>query len=341
MRAWIKLGGQGHLEARNKYLTGHLYRALKLLCQQSIISLALAAGVVFAQAPGASYGSNPTPNSHQTPAIRLLLTFDDGPSTRTSSSPTDQILNVLAHNSVQEGIKAVFFSQTRLYDIHSGALTRKLLQREAEEGHVLGVHSGTLKHHSDHRGLDNLELEGFLTDTKVILQEITGITPLLVRPPYWAFNDRTQRAYAAFDLHMLLTDVSVSDGKSWGYRANPRRRSVLREQMHAVHKRIAAGQIPIVDGLLPVIVTFHDTNTWTAKHMEEYLELLVSSAIEAGIVLDSQPFYTDRDQLEQAGLQRSLQEHNPISLVPSRWRGYKSLCLWPFCISERYNLLSI
>lgn len=277
----------------------------------------------------------------ETPKARLLLTFDDGPSTRTSHNPTELVLKVLADNSVQDGIKAVFFVQTRLDDPANCALTHRLLQRESDEGHVLAVHSGTLAHHSDHRGLDDSELGAFLKGTKIILQEITGVAPQLVRPPYWAFDDRTQSAYAEFDLHMLLTDVSVSDGKSWGYRANLRRRSVLRKQMQAVYKRITAGQIPEVGGVLPIVVTFHDTNTWTAAHMKEYLELLVSSTRGAGIVLDEQPFYAQREQLEQAGLQRSLQERDPVSLVPSRWRGYESICLWPFCVSQRYNLFSI
>jgi hypothetical protein len=119
---------------------------------------------------------------------------------------------------------------------------------------------------------------------------------------------------------MLLTDVSVSDGKSWGYRANPRRSSVLARQMLAVQQRIATGSIPEVDGWLPIIVTFHDTNTWTAKHMVDYLQLLISSAAQAGIELDQQAFYAQRDQLSKAGIQRSLQEKEPQNMVPSRWQ---------------------
>lgn len=269
----------------------------------------------------------------ETPKARLLLTFDDGPSTRTPDSPTEQILDVLADNVVQDGIKAIFFVQTRLDDPNSGELTQSLLQRESNEGHVLAIHSGTLEQHSDHRGLDDSELDTFLVNTKTILREITGLAAQLVRPPYWAFDDRTLSAYTASDLHMLLTDVSVSDGKSWGYRANPRRRNVLKKQMLRVHTRIEAGEIPVLDGLLPIIITFHDTNTWTAAHMREYLSLLVSSAREAGIALDEQPFYASREQLEQAAVQRSMQERNPISLVPTRWRRYEAICFWPFCMS--------
>jgi peptidoglycan/xylan/chitin deacetylase (PgdA/CDA1 family) len=262
---------------------------------------------------------------------RFLLSFDDGPSTREVNNPSETILDVLAENPIQNGIKAVFFTQTRLDSGSHAEHTRRILQREADEGHLLAIHSGVLKSHSDHRGLKNTELEEFLSGSKSALQRITGLNPLLIRPSFWAFNERTLAMYAKYDLHMLLTDVSVSDGKSWGYRANPRRRSVLRMQLKAVHQRIADGLIPAVDGLLPIVVAFHDTNTWTAEHMTEYLQLLVTAAGEAGIILDEQPFYTQRDQLSEAGVQRSLQEEHPVSMVPLKWRVYVSLCIWPIC----------
>ena len=45
--------------------------------------------------------------------IRFLLTFDDGPSIQADDNPTLSILEQLAVNDVQPGIKAVFFVQTR------------------------------------------------------------------------------------------------------------------------------------------------------------------------------------------------------------------------------------
>lgn len=250
---------------------------------------------------------------------RILLSFDDGPSTRQKKNPTVIILDVLAQNTVQNGIKVIFFTRTRLGPDKKGELTRTLLQREHDEGHVLAVHDGTLSGLRTHRSLKGTKLDTFLAESRDQLQPFTGHKPELVRPPLWAFDQRTLNAYQANDLHMLLTDVSVGDGKSWGYRANPRRRSHLLKEMKEVEERISAGDIPVVDGLIPIIVTFHDTNTWTAKHMNEYLEILVDSANKAGIRLDTQAYYADAADVRKAAMERSLQEDDPKSLVPAPW----------------------
>src|SRR5713101_3589079 len=80
------------------------------------------------------------------PTIRFLLTFDDGPSASDHANPTLSILEDLAHNSVQSGIKAVFFVQTRAADGGGTALGRKIMQREHNEGHLLGFHTATARH---------------------------------------------------------------------------------------------------------------------------------------------------------------------------------------------------
>ncbi len=251
---------------------------------------------------------------------RFLLSFDDGPSTKKSNNPTESILQTLNSNGVQNEIKAIFFTQTRLGPDRKGQLTLKLLAREFEAGHLLAIHSGALTGIMSHRRLESGELQDFLVNSQNSLSEVTGRTPTLIRPPYWAFNEQTLAAYREDGLSMLLTDISVGDGKSWGFRANPRRRSVVQKQMRVVKQRIDDGGLPLVEDLYPIIVTFHDTNTWTASHMEEYLNILVESAIRAGITLDQQMFYAQRDTLERVAIRRSLLELNPREMVPSRWR---------------------
>lgn len=250
---------------------------------------------------------------------RFLLTFDDGPSTKSHNNPTESVLDTLDSNSAQNGIKAIFFTQTRQGSSRKFELTQRLLKREHQAGHLLAIHSGSRIGILDHRLLNSSELHDFLINSQNALSAVSGKTPSLIRPPYWAFNERTWAAYGEVGLYMLLTDVSVGDGKAWGYRANPRRRSVMLKQMQRVKQRIDAGAIPLIEGLYPIIVTFHDTNTWTASHMEEYLQILVSSAATAGVELDQQPFYAQRDTLEQVAIRRSSLEDNPIDMVPSRW----------------------
>lgn len=251
---------------------------------------------------------------------RFLLTFDDGPSTKKHNNPTESILQTLESNGVQNDIKAIFFTQTRLGPDRKGQLTLELLNRTHLAGHLLAIHSGSLTGILDHRRLKATELHNFLVDSKNDLSKIAGQAPQLLRPPYWAFNERTWAAYREDGLSMVLTDISVGDGKSWGFRANPRRRSVLLKQMQVVKQRIDDDEIPLVEGLHPIIVTFHDTNTWTASRMEEYLQLLVESASSAGVTLDQQAYYAQREVLERVAVRRSLLEDNPVEMVPSRWR---------------------
>ena len=175
-----------------------------------------------------------------TPA-RFLLTFDDGPSTWQPYNPTRAILDTLARNPVQPGIKAVFFLQTR--DPRAGASEagRALMRREHAEGHVLAVHSGSPRGHIDHMLLPDPELDRTLADAQSDIAAITGRAPDLVRPPFWNYDARTLAAYRRRGLHMLLTDVSANDGVIYFWNISLRRRSHIRTALAQVREQIAAG----------------------------------------------------------------------------------------------------
>jgi len=239
-----------------------------------------------------------------TPA-RFLLTFDDGPSTWEPYNPTRAILDTLARNPVQPGIKAVFFLQTR--DPRAGASEagRALMRREHAEGHVLAVHSGSPRGHIDHMLLPDAELERTLADAQSDIAAVTGRTPDLVRPPFWDYDARTLSAYARRGLHMLLTDVSANDGVIYFWNISLRRRSHIRNTLAEIRERIASGALPAVDGVIPLVVTFHDTNTYTAHHMEEYLRILTGEAANVGLVLAPRPFYDDAASIERAARVRA------------------------------------
>lgn len=255
-------------------------------------------------------------------SARFLLTFDDGPSTKKNNNPTVSILNSLASNKIQNNIKAIFFTQTKLNSSDKGKTTKRLLNRQHHEGHLLAIHSGVLKRHSRHTNLSDSEMGLFLSTSKAVLKDITGIEPTIVRPTFWAFDARTLEFYQQAGLSMLLTDINVYDGKSWGYRANPRRKKVLHKQMRLVKKRIDNKQIKAVDEWIPIVVTFHDTNTWTADHMEEYLNLLVDSAVKVGIDLSPKKFYSNQTQLKNAAKQRAIYEGDRQDYIPNRWRQW-------------------
>ena len=191
------------------------------------------------------------------------------------------MLDSLAHNPLQPDIKAVFFVQTRAPRAGGSDIGRAVMRRERDAGHILGFHTATPSH-TNHRSLDPQELEQSLTDGSADIAAITGAPPTLLRPPFWNYDKRTFAAYQQHGLHVLLTDLSANDGKIWGFNASPRRRAHMLRSMSEVRERIALGELPVVDGVIPVVVTFHDLNRYTARHTREYLQILLDSAAGDG-----------------------------------------------------------
>jgi len=236
---------------------------------------------------------------------RFLLTFDDGPSTREPYNPTRAILDALARNPVQPGIKAVFFVQTRDPRAGGSAAGRALMRREHAEGHVLGVHSGSPRGHIDHCLMPDAELERTLANAKRDIAAIAGRPPDLVRPPFWDYDARTLAAYRRLGLRMLLTDVSANDGVIYVFDVSFRRRSHIRDALAGLREKIAAGVLPVVGGAIPLVVAFHDINTFTAHHMDEYLRILTEEAADVGLVLAPRPFYDGAAAIERAARVRA------------------------------------
>ncbi len=233
-------------------------------------------------------------------------------------NPTRQILDALSDNPIQPGIKALFFIQTRAPYAGGSAQGQALLRRQQKDGHLLGFHSATPRH-SNHRFLNPAELEQSLRDGVADLSAISDKPPRLVRPPFWNYDQRTFAAYQAHGLHLLLTDLSANDGKTWGINGSLRRRSNLRDQLALIATQVQAGRMPVVEGVIPVVVTFHDLNTYTARHMQEYLQILLDVAVDVGLATDAKPFYDQRLPLERAALKRSLSDPLQQARLPGIW----------------------
>lgn len=266
-----------------------------------------------------------TPKTEQilrsTPPIRFLLTFDDGPSSSSFFNPTSAVLDVLANNPIEPGIKAVFFVQTQAPRAGGSELGKTIMQREHAEGQTLGFHTAT-QWHTNHRSLSPEELEQSLTQGSADITAITGSAPVLLRPPFWNYDKRTFAAYQQHGLHVLLTDLSANDGKIWGFNGSPRRRSNMLRQMSEVRERIAAGELPTVDGVIPVVVTFHDLNRYTSWHMEEYLQILLDSARETGVTTAAKPFYDDQAAVQRAALARTVRDAAQPVHLPGVWSWF-------------------
>ena len=239
----------------------------------------LAAALLFAAEAGA-----------QSAPVRFLLSFDDGPAPSTA-----RVLDTLAANPVQPGIKAMFFVQTRVGD---GA---QLMRRTHAEGHLLAVHTGTEQGHVSHMALSAEELERSLAQAKSdIAAQTGGAVPRFVRPPFWFYDESTLASYARVDLAMLLTDINARDGTVLGINLVPGRRGLIRAQLERIKQEWQAGALPALDGATPVVATFHDVNSGTAGNLAEYLQLLVEEARAAGLALGERPFLDRREELERA-----------------------------------------
>ena len=270
---------------------------------------------------GFAFGADSVPPvARDLAPVRFMLTFDDGPSGAHVGNPTESILDTLAANPVQPGIKAIFFVQTRSSDGGATARGKALLAREQAQGHLIELHDGSSWGHRNHRSLDDADLEKSLADGIADLAPVTHRPVTLLRPPYWAFDDRTLDAYRHHHLSVLLTDISANDGKDWGFKASPRREIHIEREMEHLRARYEAGDLSEVNDATPVVVTFHDTNTYTAAHMAEYLGLIVAAAKHAGVPLAPQPFYDDAAQIEKAALVRSRYFIRRKDMVPWWWR---------------------
>ncbi|NMY28820.1 polysaccharide deacetylase family protein [Pseudomonas sp. WS 5021] len=250
--------------------------------------------------------------------IRFLLTFDDGPSASGYANPSRSVIQDLAQNPVLPGIKAIFFLQTQAWRSGGSPRGRKTMEREHAAGHILAFHTAT-RWHSNHRLMNDEDLAQTLSLGAASIASITGTAPSLVRPPFWNYDKRTFAAYQHHGMHILLTDLSANDGKIWGFNASPRRRANLLRQLSLVRERIALGELPTVDGVIPVVVTFHDINRYTARHLPEYLQILMDSAQANGLKTAAAPFYTDRASLERAALARTVKDTNEVVHLPGVW----------------------
>jgi peptidoglycan/xylan/chitin deacetylase (PgdA/CDA1 family) len=266
----------------------------------------------------AAHGADAQPSPTSPAPIRFLLTFDDGPSGASGNNATVTVLDTLAHNPVQGDIKAVFFTQTRHWHGGSTDIGRALIRREHADGHVVALHTATALH-ANHRFMDADTLDSSLRRGVDDLRDLTGAAPVLVRPPFWAYDAATLDGYHRHGLHMLLTDLNANDGKIWGVNFSWHKRANMLKMLAETRARWSAGSMRTVDGHTPVVVTFHDVNSYTARHLEEYLRILLDVARELDVPVADKPFYDERTELERAALASTIASAAEHPRLPGLW----------------------
>lgn len=128
----------------------------------------------------------------------LALTFDDGP----DREYTELLLDGLKERDV----KVTFFLTGACIDGNE-----EVVKRMHEEGHLVGVHC---MQHTDltklslNKALEQLEMTG------KVIEEITGVWPEYVRPPYGSWNEKLGQAVLD-ELQMIpvFWDVDSLDWK--------------------------------------------------------------------------------------------------------------------------------
>lgn len=137
----------------------------------------------------------------------VYLTFDDGP-----SKLTEQFLNVLHEHD----IKATFFMQgNNLKKEH----LQESVKRASKEGHYIGGHSMT---HDFNLLYKDFQFVPEMNETLAIIQDITGISPNLVRPPYGSAPGlkSEQIRNEIVDAGIKVWDWTI-DSYDWKLKGNP------------------------------------------------------------------------------------------------------------------------
>lgn len=156
-------------------------------------------------------------NGNKEDGKQAALTFDDGP----DNIATPQVLEILKRHNV----KATFFMLGTQAQAHP-----EMVQKIADEGHVIANHSWS---HPNLNKSTMQEVKQQINDTQNILEEITGIRPILFRPPYGNLTEEQQSE--VFDMGLAVVNWSV-DTLDW--------KGVSSEQIiETVHKEIWPGGI--------------------------------------------------------------------------------------------------
>jgi polysaccharide deacetylase family sporulation protein PdaB len=146
------------------------------------------------EVPTPSTPSPVVPNKYNNKKL-VALTFDDGP----DNKYTLQILEILKEYNV----KATFFMvgiQVKKYP--------ETAKKIVEEGHSIGNHSWS---HKDLTKLSGKALDNEIDKTQLAIQEVTGVTPHLMRAPYGAISNALLNVVHKEDMKHVYWTVDTRD----------------------------------------------------------------------------------------------------------------------------------
>lgn len=158
----------------------------------------------------------------------IALTFDDGPDIES----TDRILDTLAEYDA----KATFFMLSKNAEAYP-----EIAKRVADEGHEIANHSIT---HADLNAVNTDRIRQEMTESKTVIEQITGENPTLFRPPYGSKNGTVETIAQESDQAIALWSIDTYD---WQHRNASRTIEKVKNQvrpgsvilMHDIHKTTA------------------------------------------------------------------------------------------------------
>jgi len=124
----------------------------------------------------------------------VALTFDDGP-----AGLTDPLLDILE----EHGAVATFYVLGMQIDRY-----RETLQRAFDMGCEIANHTWS------HRWLDRISIDNIqtqLNDTSALIEEVVGVSPSNMRPPYGSYNEDVQNVARELGLSIILWSIDPSD----------------------------------------------------------------------------------------------------------------------------------
>lgn len=248
------------------------------------------------QSPTQIPTENPTVTPSQTPDYTnkkiIALTFDDGP-----HANTQKVLDVLAKHNV----KATFFVVGRALTVEAN---QEMLRKTAAAGHEIANHSYS---HSYMTTLSDNEFMDQINQTNTLIQQITGQTPKLFRPPMGYY---TTQHLSISPLSFVLWYIDswdwyrISDAEVKNYAqthqcTEDESIDIISDQMLYEHglgyQDVPAG--PITERLTHgSIILFHDVHAGTAvvidkllTYMEQSGEYVVLPVTEMMTTLETGP----------------------------------------------------
>lgn len=202
--------------------------------------------------------------------IKVLLSFDDGPHALgdMEKNRTAQTLAALKNNTTQPNTKAVFFVQTHVP--YRGGCTKgkKMIEKISEEGHVIGIHTGSVDDHESHVVREkNGKLTDDMKNAKTYLKELE-IDARFVRPVGGKYDTRVKTIYEKSDLNlkMILWDIDSHD-TTLGYSSEKIQNHLENEILDKALK-----------GSNNIIILFHELDEDTsANNLKMYMTALKKS----------------------------------------------------------------